>query len=148
MQKQVLSLYRGFLRATRSKSPEDRREIESFVSAKFRRNSKQVDRKNFIYIEYLLRREGILEDIKAYEAAHFVDLVRKCQKPSEPNTPKALESINMPSVTELHQAGVKFKLSPSKSLLDMKFDGGILEIPPLRVQDNTGIYFRNLQAFE
>uniref|UniRef100_A0A6N2MII0 Uncharacterized protein n=1 Tax=Salix viminalis TaxID=40686 RepID=A0A6N2MII0_SALVM len=30
----------------------------------------------------------------------------------------------------------------------MKFDGGILEIPPLRVQDNTGIYFRNLQAFE
>ena len=56
MQKQVLSLYRGFLRATRSKSPEDRREIESFVSAKFRRNSKQVDRKNFIYIEYLLRR--------------------------------------------------------------------------------------------
>ncbi|KAG5227614.1 hypothetical protein OIU76_017168 [Salix suchowensis] len=56
MQKQVLSLYRGFLRATRSKSPEDRREIESFVSAEFRRNSKQVDRKNFIYIEYLLRR--------------------------------------------------------------------------------------------
>ncbi|KAJ6714052.1 SUCCINATE DEHYDROGENASE ASSEMBLY FACTOR 1 MITOCHONDRIAL [Salix viminalis] len=56
MQKQVLSLYRGFLRAARSKPPEDRRQIESFVSAEFRRNSKQVDRKNFIYIEYLLRR--------------------------------------------------------------------------------------------
>ncbi|KAG5227619.1 UPF0481 protein [Salix suchowensis] len=92
--------------------------------------------------------EGILEEIKASEAAHFVDLVRKCQKPSEPNTPKALESINVPSVTELHQAGVRFKLSPSKSLLDMKFEKGILEIPSLRVQDNTGIYFRNLQAFE
>uniref|UniRef100_A0A6N2M7A3 Uncharacterized protein n=1 Tax=Salix viminalis TaxID=40686 RepID=A0A6N2M7A3_SALVM len=92
--------------------------------------------------------EGILEEIKASEAAHFVDLVRKSQKPSEPNTPKALESINVPNVTELHQAGVKFKLSPSKSLLDMKFEKGILEIPPLRVQDNTGIYFRNLQAFE
>nr|ALN96978.1 Fe/S cluster biogenesis protein LYR family [Populus tomentosa] len=56
MQKQVLTLYRGFLRAARSKSPEDRQQIESFVSAEFRRNSKQVDRKNFIYIEYLLRR--------------------------------------------------------------------------------------------
>lgn len=55
MQKQVLSLYRGFLRAARSKSPGDRRRIESIVSEEFRRNSKQVDRKNFVYIEYLLR---------------------------------------------------------------------------------------------
>ncbi|OMO89132.1 Complex 1 LYR protein [Corchorus capsularis] len=56
MQKQVLSLYRGFLRAARSKPTEDRRQIESVVSAEFRRNSKQIDRKNFLYIEYLLRR--------------------------------------------------------------------------------------------
>ena len=56
MQKQVLALYRGFLRAACSKSPEDRHRIESFVSAEFRRNSKLVDRKNFLYIEYLLRR--------------------------------------------------------------------------------------------
>lgn len=56
IQKQVLSLYRGFLRAARSKSPEDRCQIELIVSKEFRRNSKQVDRKNFVYIEYLLRR--------------------------------------------------------------------------------------------
>ncbi|EEF30222.1 succinate dehydrogenase assembly factor 1, mitochondrial [Ricinus communis] len=56
MQKQVLSLYRSFLRAARLKSPEDRRQIESLVSAEFRRNSKEVDRKNFLYIEYLIRR--------------------------------------------------------------------------------------------
>ncbi|KAH1032185.1 hypothetical protein J1N35_044359 [Gossypium stocksii] len=56
MQRQVLSLYRGFLRAARLKPTEDRRQIESIVSAEFRRNSKQVDRKNFLYIEYLLRR--------------------------------------------------------------------------------------------
>ncbi|KAK6246629.1 hypothetical protein SCA6_009719 [Theobroma cacao] len=46
----------GFLRAARSKPCEDRCQIESIVSAEFRRNSKQVDRKNFFYIEYLLRR--------------------------------------------------------------------------------------------
>ncbi|XP_022885805.1 succinate dehydrogenase assembly factor 1, mitochondrial [Olea europaea var. sylvestris] len=56
MQKQVLALYRGFLRAARTKSPEERIRIESIVSAEFRQNSKQVDRKNFLYIEYLLRR--------------------------------------------------------------------------------------------
>lgn len=56
LQKQVLCLYRGFLRAARAKPSEDRRQIESIVSAEFRRNSKQVDRKNFLYIEYLLRR--------------------------------------------------------------------------------------------
>lgn len=56
MQKQVLGLYRGFLRVARTKSPEERHQIESIVSAEFRRNSKLVDRKNFIYIEYLLRR--------------------------------------------------------------------------------------------
>ncbi|XP_051119442.1 uncharacterized protein LOC127243459 [Andrographis paniculata] len=56
MQKQVLALYRGFLRAARSKPPEERSKIESFVSSEFRLNSSQVDRKNFLYIEYLLRR--------------------------------------------------------------------------------------------
>ncbi|XP_027193235.1 succinate dehydrogenase assembly factor 1, mitochondrial [Cicer arietinum] len=56
MQKQVLSLYRGFLRASRSKSEEERRKIETVVSEEFRRNSKEVDRNNFVYIEYLLRR--------------------------------------------------------------------------------------------
>jgi len=56
MQKQVLSLFRGFLRAARSKSEEERRKIESIVSQEFRHNAKNVDRKNFLYIEYLLRR--------------------------------------------------------------------------------------------
>lgn len=56
LQKQVLNLYRGFLRAARSKSPEDRRQIELIVSEEFHRNSKQIDRKDFVYIEYLLRR--------------------------------------------------------------------------------------------
>ncbi|XP_020991772.1 succinate dehydrogenase assembly factor 1, mitochondrial [Arachis duranensis] len=56
MQKQVLSLYRGFLRVARSKSDQERHKIESIISEEFRRNSTEVDRKNFQYIEYLLRR--------------------------------------------------------------------------------------------
>ncbi|XP_078171784.1 uncharacterized protein LOC144565870 [Carex rostrata] len=65
MQKQVLSLYRGFLRAARSKATEDRERIHSVVSAEFRNNARNVDRRNFIYIEYLLRRgKRQLEQLK------------------------------------------------------------------------------------
>ncbi|TXG53467.1 hypothetical protein EZV62_022636 [Acer yangbiense] len=66
IQKQVLSLYREFLRVARSKSGEDHRQIESIVSAEFHRNSNEIDRKNFIYIEYLLRRgKKQLEQLKS-----------------------------------------------------------------------------------
>ncbi|KAK3172234.1 hypothetical protein Dsin_001639 [Dipteronia sinensis] len=66
IQKQVLSLYREFLRVARSKSGEDRHQIESIVSAEFRHNSNEIDCKNFIYIEYLLRRgKKQLEQLKS-----------------------------------------------------------------------------------
>lgn len=56
LQKQVLGLYRGFLRAARLKAPDERRKIEGIISAEFRRNSKDISRKNFLQIEYLIRR--------------------------------------------------------------------------------------------
>lgn len=65
MQKQVLSLYRGFLRAARSKAAEDRERIYLVVSTEFRNNARNVDKKNFVYIEYLLRRgKRQLEQLK------------------------------------------------------------------------------------
>jgi len=94
-------------------------------------------------------KKGILEEINSSEVAHFVDFIRKCQKPLESDrTKKELETINIPSITELHQAGVKFRFKPGHSLLDMKFDRGILEMPLLKIDDNTEILFRNIQAFE
>ncbi|KAM0913994.1 hypothetical protein ACQ4PT_011809 [Festuca glaucescens] len=56
IQRQALALYRGFLRTARIKSPEERHRIESVVSAEFRENTRTVDRRNFVYIEYLIRR--------------------------------------------------------------------------------------------
>lgn len=68
LQKQVLGLYRGFLRAARLKAPEERLQIESLVSAEFRKNVEAVDRKNFLYIEYLLRRGNKqLEQLKSVD---------------------------------------------------------------------------------
>ncbi|KAJ0989534.1 hypothetical protein J5N97_007890 [Dioscorea zingiberensis] len=56
MQKQVLGLYRNFLRAARKKPPEECSRIKSIISAEFHENARNVDRKNFLYIEYLIRR--------------------------------------------------------------------------------------------
>ncbi|KAH8974530.1 hypothetical protein BDL97_01G106900 [Sphagnum fallax] len=56
LQRQVLSLYRAFLRAARNKPSEARSQLEQFVAAEFRRNAIEVDKKDFQTIEYLLRR--------------------------------------------------------------------------------------------
>ncbi|KAJ7977399.1 succinate dehydrogenase assembly factor 1, mitochondrial [Quillaja saponaria] len=87
MQKQVLSLYRGFLRAARSKSKEDRHKIESIISSEFRRNSKEVDHKNFIYIEYLIRRgRKQLDQLKDPGTTGLSSLEMNLPKPSNPKS--------------------------------------------------------------
>ncbi|KAG8653106.1 UPF0481 protein At3g47200 [Manihot esculenta] len=80
---------------------------------------------------------------------HIMDFLRICQLPSKlKDRKKELKKLNVPSLGELHQAGVKFKSSSSKNLLDITFNNGILEIPPLTIGDHTEILLRNLSAFE
>jgi hypothetical protein len=94
--------------------------------------------------------EDILQKINLSVGEHFVDFLRICQKPAEQMEPKKLGTLTVPSVAELHRAGIKFKLGSSINLLHIKFDDneGTLEIPQLRILDHTEILFRNLQAFE
>ncbi|XP_011042183.1 PREDICTED: UPF0481 protein At3g47200-like [Populus euphratica] len=83
------------------------------------------------------------------DVLHFVDFLRKCQQPKEQRCPaKENASFGPPTATELHQSGMKFKNTKEGSLLDITFSNGILEIPQLKIEDNTEILFRNLQAFE
>ncbi|KAF5204779.1 hypothetical protein FRX31_005635 [Thalictrum thalictroides] len=56
---------------------------------------------------------------------------------------------HIPCVTELRQAGVTFKKGSSTgSFLDIKFIDGVLEIPPILIQDQTNTLLRNLIASE
>ncbi|PWZ15093.1 Ankyrin repeat-containing protein [Zea mays] len=76
IQKQVLALYRGFLRTARLKAPEERRRIESVILAEFRDNARSVDRRNFVHIEYLLRRgKKQLEQLKNPDITGLATLV-------------------------------------------------------------------------
>ena len=55
----------------------------------------------------------------------------------------------MPSATSLQEAGIKLKVAKSSraSILDVKFEDGVLEIPPLFIDETTQPLFRNLIGF-
>uniref|UniRef100_A0A5B6ZXR1 Uncharacterized protein n=1 Tax=Davidia involucrata TaxID=16924 RepID=A0A5B6ZXR1_DAVIN len=60
------------------------------------------------------------------------------------------KDTRMPSLTELQEAGVSFKVDESDavSLFDINFKRGHLKIPKFRVTDLTETFFRNIIAYE
>ncbi|XP_031283732.1 UPF0481 protein At3g47200-like isoform X1 [Pistacia vera] len=84
------------------------------------------------------------------EVKHFTDFLRICHLPSylPSDPPGEKKVITAPSVTQLHQAGVRFELSESKESFDIKFEKGTLKIPQLKLQLETESLFRNMIAFE
>jgi len=94
--------------------------------------------------------EEYLGRVDFSEVKHLVDFLIVYQLPINQKTNGELEVLTVPSVKELHQAGVKFVLSSSKNLLDIKFDRnkGRLEFPRLQLQGRTEIMIRNMQAYE
>ncbi|KAK6927520.1 Protein of unknown function DUF247, plant [Dillenia turbinata] len=85
-----------------------------------------------------------------FEVKHLLDLLRAFQLPSnlrmQPKIDAAFEFLH--SATELHEAGVKFKMVSSGCLLDIHFQNNILEIPCLKLYNKTESYIRNLMVFE
>lgn len=78
----------------------------------------------------------------------MIDFLRLYQQPPKLQNRKKIKKPTVPSVAELHQAGVPFELGSGKNLLNIKFQKGILEIPSLQIDDSTEILLRNLKAFE
>ncbi|RXH72451.1 hypothetical protein DVH24_012135 [Malus domestica] len=86
-----------------------------------------------------------------FKVEHFVDLVRTLHLPTPEENFKnrgSVETLAVPSMTKLRQAGVRFKARSSKNLFDICFKDGILEIPNLMIEDDSEIVLRNLIAFE
>ncbi|XP_038880915.1 UPF0481 protein At3g47200-like [Benincasa hispida] len=85
------------------------------------------------------------------EADHLLEMVHSCFLSTYPRmeTNDKSKSRELPSASKLKTAGIKFKNARSpKSLLDIKFQKGVLEIPPLRVYQQTEAILRNLAAYE
>jgi hypothetical protein len=85
---------------------------------------------------------------------HFTDLLRTFLLPSTfdfahqemGNAGCAIQHVY--SASQLSEAGLKFKLSESKCLLDLKFNKGVLQMPCFHVHDSTEMHMRNIIAFE
>ncbi|XP_020213666.1 UPF0481 protein At3g47200 [Cajanus cajan] len=103
----------------------------------------------FDYFAYYNRSNLLFHNVSI---RHFTDLIRTfhLQHPKQRRSLRTDESvIHLHSATELLEAGVRFKDNKrSNCLLDLKFSGGVLEIPQLKVEDWTELLFRNLVALE
>ncbi|KAF5938382.1 hypothetical protein HYC85_022641 [Camellia sinensis] len=132
---------------------------------------------NWLKHETIIQELPDLKDINPSEVKHFLDLLKSCLIPMkdshasvpEEKSPSKVKQIidclishliprqslqqterkfGIPSATELHEAGVKFKVSSSKNLFDIKFSGNILEIPQTEIVDQTERLLRNIIAYE
>ncbi|XXG60599.1 hypothetical protein AAC387_Pa04g2464 [Persea americana] len=86
----------------------------------------------------------------------FCKTVLKWLKKSRPSddmpTKKSDEAeeggIMIPNATELVAVGIKFKKNTANGVLEVKFKNGILEIPPLLIDDGALSLFQNLIVLE
>ncbi|KAF8025182.1 hypothetical protein BT93_F2122 [Corymbia citriodora subsp. variegata] len=81
---------------------------------------------------------------------HLLDALRFWYLPSLEKAPsddwKKIEA--MPRASQLQAAGVKFRMSNSNCLFDIKFSKGVLEIPCFKLIPSTESFLRNITAFE
>lgn len=104
--------------------------------------------------EVLLGKRELPKKFKRHEQIlHLVDFMRtfflpKRLREKDYVSPHGACWEFPPGVGDLHDAGIKFVVNKSDSLLDIKFKGGVLYIPKLEVEDHTESVLLNLSAFE
>uniref|UniRef100_A0A803KQI3 Uncharacterized protein n=2 Tax=Chenopodium quinoa TaxID=63459 RepID=A0A803KQI3_CHEQI len=104
--------------------------------------------------EVIIGRRELPKKFKKREILHFVDFLRTHLLPKELRDPNNVPSRDdacwefPPGVGDLHDAGVKFAVNKSDSMLDIEFKDGVLYIPKLEVEDHTESILLNLSAFE
>lgn len=92
---------------------------------------------------------------------HILDIYRKSliyevpdRKKREQKRPQIQDLIDdtdnsiIRCMTELNEAGIRFKKSETQSLRDISFNNGILRLPSIVIDDSTESTFLNLIAFE
>ncbi|KAG7942277.1 hypothetical protein I3843_16G094800 [Carya illinoinensis] len=88
--------------------------------------------------------------IDSKDVMHLLDLMRYfylCPRQSLPK--RRVRAVDkMYCASQLAEAGLKFKPISSKSIVDLKFNEGVLEIPTFTLEREMETYARNLIAFE
>lgn len=89
------------------------------------------------------------EEKLSQDFRHLLDLIHHCYIPTYLEVESSGGQGNLNCATEIQESGVRFKKAiATKSLLDIKFVNGVLQIPPLKFHSYTEVLFRNLIALE
>uniref|UniRef100_A0A0D9XV50 Uncharacterized protein n=1 Tax=Leersia perrieri TaxID=77586 RepID=A0A0D9XV50_9ORYZ len=81
---------------------------------------------------------------------HPLDVLHKSVRGARPQHSKPLTEVpHMPSAAEIRESGIHFKKSEATGFEGaVKFEGGILSVPPMLFKDEAERMFLNLMAFE
>ena len=84
---------------------------------------------------------------------HFTDLIRSSIISSSElglgKPEKGKEVNHVYSASQLMEAGLKFKISPNKSFLDLTYSKhGVLSMPIFNIDDSTEVLLKNMMAYE
>lgn len=80
---------------------------------------------------------------------HLLDLIHKCYLPPALSGRSNIgEWVSTLRATSLDEAGIEFRKGTARTLFDLTFRNGALEIPPLLIHDSTVSLFQNLIAYE
>ncbi|KAL6208182.1 hypothetical protein ACLB2K_019133 [Fragaria x ananassa] len=103
-----------------------------------------------VYIRPLEEVSNKLSQYSGARIQHFVDYILKCHRPSPSELPpkRKLDTLSIPSATQLKAAGVHFMVVHDTTLFNIQFENGTLKIPQLRIRGSTEVFFRNLIAYE
>ncbi|KAK4854963.1 hypothetical protein QYF36_002798 [Acer negundo] len=103
------------------------------------------------FFNYMVERDvTTLQQYYSLPGKHLLGLFSESFIPSSQETTRESSPFLqlIPSAKKLHLAGIEFKPRKTNSFLDIKFSNGVLEIPPLTIDDFTSSVFLNIVAFE
>ncbi|KAK3205780.1 hypothetical protein Dsin_019826 [Dipteronia sinensis] len=106
------------------------------------------------FFNYNVQRDvTTLQQYYILKGKHLLGLFRESFIPPSPQPKETTRESShflqlIPSAKKLHLAGIEFKPRRTNCFLDVKFGNGVLEIPPLTIDDFTSSVFLNIVAFE
>lgn len=105
------------------------------------------------FFSYTMQRPP--EDLEKYygvlDVKHLLHLIQQSLSDLPVEEPMEFDHEylqRIPSVTKLQLAGIKFKPRKCNGWLSIRFTDGVLEIPPLTIDDLASSFFLNCVAFE
>lgn len=105
------------------------------------------------FFDYVVQRPSeVIDSCKNLNGKHLLDFFRLTfvSKLQDHQVPRKISPFLhlIQSANKLHLAGIKFKPRETETFLDIKFSRGILEIPPLTIDDFTSSFLLNCVAYE